>query len=106
MTTVESPASSPDLTLGCCPTAQQPPQGLGGPSQGQQPAVTPDLRGGASGGLAAGADKHALPEPGCDQWCSDPDAGGQQAQGVVLPTPVAGGWVNWPNELVRCAEKA
>jgi hypothetical protein len=93
MTTVESSVSSADLTLRCCVRLQQPAQSLGGAGEGQQPTVTPDLRGGPSCGFTAGTDEHPLPEPRCDQWCGDPHACSQQAQGVVLPAPLPGGWV-------------
>ena len=56
--------------------------------------------------MAAGTDQDPLPEPRCDQWCGDPHAGSQQAQGVVLPAPLPGGWVWGSDELVGRAEEA
>src|SRR5450759_451370 len=106
MAAVESSAASSDLMLGGCLRLQQPVQSLGGAGEGQQPTVTPDLRGGPSCGRAACTDEHPLPEPRCDQWCSDPHACSQQAQGVVLPAPLPGGWVEGSNALVGRAEEA
>src|ERR1035437_643612 len=96
MAAVELSAGSPDLRLGCCRRVQQSAQSLGGAGGGREPVVGPDLRGGAGGGLAAGTDEHPFPEPRCDQWCGDSHACGQQAQGVVLPAPLSGGWVWGP----------
>src|ERR1035437_4002759 len=106
MAAVELSAGSPDLRLGCCRRVQQSAQFLGGAGEGQEPVGGPDLRGGAGGGLAAGADEDSFPEPRCDQWCGDPHTRSQEAQGVVLPASLSGGWVWGSDEFVGRAEES